>query len=92
MLKKTLQPYLQKLISRGITGRVVAKELGISEEHLSRTLKGMGIAREPAQKRKQKEATSKRREQIEALAKTMPAAEAAKQANCSIRTIYRYRS
>lgn len=91
MLKLRLRPYLEQLRTRQMTNRAVAKELGVSEEHLSRVLKTL-ITKEPAfDPGKRKELLAARRQHRIAAAQTLPVAEAARAAKCSVRTIYRLR-
>jgi transcriptional regulator with XRE-family HTH domain len=94
MLKRDIQPYIPDLKARLITNREVARLLNVTEAHLSRTLKDLEIAKEPAKnhRQQQKQLTKTRKEHRLSLSKRLPPEEAAKAANCSIRTIYRYRN
>jgi len=87
---------LEDLRTRKITTRDLAKKLGVSECHLSRTYPGHKINKEPPQPKQPKkvlrEIRNKFRITLAELVKqgTISAEEAAKRANCSSRTIYRH--
>lgn len=86
-----VDPYLPQLRAREMTNREVAALLGITEEHLSRTLKEIGFEKEPAVDRAAlKKATADKKANIAALAAAHPPEEAARLAGVSVRTIYRY--
>lgn len=94
MLRDNIPPYLARLVSREMTNRAVARELGVTEHHLCRTLKQMGVVKEPAQDRSNAgKLLDARRELRTRLANDpdLSLAQAASRANCSIRTIYRYK-
>lgn len=90
---------LEQLRTRKVTNRAAAEALGVSETYLCRTLAELGAE-------KVKGATSEHREQRSTLAKTrtqvreqlakrvnrneMTIEKAAKAANCSVRTMFRY--
>lgn len=91
-LIKTIEPYLDDLRDRKISGRDVAAALQVSESHLSRTLATLGIKRiEPLSKHReaQKALKKARQEYREQVAQIMPIQQAAKAANCHPRTIKR---
>lgn len=94
MLKRDIQPYIPDLKARLITNREVARLLNVTEAHLSRTLKDLGIQKDPAKNARlhQKQLTKTRKEHRASAANRLPPEEAAKAANCSIRTIYRYKN
>lgn len=94
MLKRDIQPYLDRLVKREMTNRAAAAILGVSEEHLSRTLKYLGIVKVPRTKADdpKKDLIAARRSFRIELANTLSVKEAAKRANCSDRTIYRLKS
>ncbi len=96
MLKRTLLPYLDDLRQRKLTNRAVAALLDVSEAHLSRTLKLLEVVKDPIitppNKTKQLLQARKLMRSLAANNKTLTVAQAAKQANCSERTIYRLRT
>jgi hypothetical protein len=94
MLKRDIQPYIPDLKARLITNRDVARLLNVTEAHLSRTLKDLNVVKDPAknQRIQQKQLTEIRKKHRQSAANRLPPEEAAKAANCSIRTIYRYRN
>lgn len=88
-LKTRLDPYLDDLRSRKLTNRALAKILGVSEAHLSRTLQPL-IERAPAPSRKAKQTLRTERKAFrENAAKTMSIKAAASASNCHPRTIKR---
>jgi hypothetical protein len=91
MLKRDIIPFLQALIDREITNRAVAKLLGVSEEHLCRTLTMMRVVKIPAEKRRDPIIIKARREHIAHLAVTLPVKLAAEAGRCSVSTISRYK-
>lgn len=93
MLKTAIQPYIEDLTNRLITNREVATILNVTESHLSRTLKDLGIKKIPAENTRlnQKILNKTRREHRQKLAQTLTPERAAKLANCTVRTIYRYK-
>lgn len=95
MLKEKLAPYLELLKTRSVTNREVAAELGVNETYLSRVLGQMGLKKDPPQsasyRQRQHELFQARIEHRKNVAKTLPAKEAAKAANCSVRTITRWK-
>lgn len=95
MLRDNILPYLPKLVSREVTNRAVARELKVSEAHLCRVLKALGVEKEPAPDRSNAgKLLDARRELRTKLANdpNLTLAQAARQANCSVRTIYRYKA
>lgn len=92
MLKAKLKPYLEALRERRLTNRAVAKLLDVSEEHVSRVLKQLKLQKDPVPDPKKRKALLQTRAELRStLANSMSITEAAKAANCSTRTIYRYR-
>lgn len=92
MLRDDIIPYLDDLKHRRVTNRAVAAQLRVSEEHVSRTLKELGLVKDPAQSRAAaKELVKARYEYRQSVAKTLTPKQAAKAARCSVRTIYRWR-
>ena len=89
-IRTRVKPYLDDLKTRKATNREVAHALECSEEALCRTLKTM-IQKDPPQDR-QAEATLKAQRKAfrYEVANTMSIENAAKAANVSTRTIYRY--
>jgi hypothetical protein len=95
MLRDNIQPYLPKLVSREMTNRAVARELNVTEHHLCRVLKSLGVKKEPAPDRSSAgKLLDARRELRTRLANDpeLTLAQAASRANCSVRTIYRYKA
>ncbi len=92
LLSRDIQPYLEQLKSRELTNRAVAEILGVSEEHVSRTLKALGVKKDVLPGTAERELRATRRQYREHVAKTMPPKQAARAANCSLRTIYRLRN
>jgi IS30 family transposase len=95
MLKKKLKPYLEDLRTKKVTNRAIAKLLNVSETHLSRVLKTL-ITKETGQtykdlREQQRILAQARKEFRLKVAKTLPTKEAAKVANCSTRTIARWK-
>ncbi len=88
-LKQTILPYLPQLKARTLTNRALATQLGVSEAHLSRTLKLLNFKRDPPTPKINLLETRKRIRTR--LANSLPIKEAAAHANCSERTIYRYK-
>jgi DNA-binding CsgD family transcriptional regulator len=93
MLKLKIRPYLADLIARRVTNREVARLLGVTEAYLSRTLKLLEVEKDPPAntRKKQHELVATRKAHRQSLANQLPPARAAREANCSLRTIYRYR-
>lgn len=91
MLKVRLRPYLEMIETRQITNRDLAKELGCSESHLSHTLAILQVSRVQPDYKLRKTLVQARKDYRKHLANTLPPEEAAALANCSIRTIYRYK-
>jgi len=93
MLKLKIQPYIDDLTNRLITNREVATALNVTESHLSRTLKDLGVKKVPAENTRlnQKTLNKTRKEHRQRLADTMAPERAAQLANCTVRTIYRYK-
>lgn len=96
MLKDSLAPYLESLRTRAMTNREVAAALGVNETYLSRVLGQMGFVKDAPQsvkeRQRQHELFAARIQHRQHVAKTLPAKEAAKAANCSLRTISRWKS
>lgn len=93
MLKRDIQPYIEDLRARRVTNRAVAKVLGVSEAHLSRVLRTLGVVKDPANDRQLQHELAVARKLFRAdLASKLPASQAAKLAKCSERTIYRYKN
>lgn len=89
-LIKRIQPYLDDLRDRKVTGRSVAAQLKVSEQHLSRTLARLEVKRVPGKRNKQdQELKATRKAFRELAATTMPIDKAAKAAKCHPRTIKR---
>jgi hypothetical protein len=89
-LIKRIQPYLDDLRDRKVTGRFVATELQVSEQHLSRTLARLEIKRVPGKRNKQdQELKATRKAFRELAATTLPLNKAAQAAHCHPRTIKR---
>jgi hypothetical protein len=90
---------IEALVQRQTTSRAVAAIYEVSEAHLCRTLKLMGVVRVPAPTTTKKAASKRlkatRTECRMALARRVveegkPIHEAAAEANCCVRTMYRY--
>ncbi|MFA9216815.1 MAG: hypothetical protein ACEQSK_06885 [Sphingomonadaceae bacterium] len=93
MLRDLIKPYIPEIVSREVTNRALARVLGVSEHHLCRTLKAMGIVRNPAPSRANHTALLAARKSLRTeLANSKTVAEAARIAGCSERTIYRLRT
>ena len=93
MLKLKIRPYLEDLKSRKTTNRAVAAELRVSEEHVSRVLKALKIQKDPVPDNKARKALLAARKALRTqAAQSLGVKEAAKLANCSTRTIYRFKS
>jgi ParB-like chromosome segregation protein Spo0J len=88
-LKQTVTPYLDDLAERKVTSRDVAKRLGVSEAHLSRTLKDLGIVKAPSERQKASALYHARKEYQALVATTMTPEQAASAAHCSVKTIHR---
>ena len=92
MLRDDLKPYLERLKRREITAREVATTLGTHETYVCRVLKQLGVKREELVKPPSTKELNKARAELRLqLAQTLPVEEAARQAKCSTRTIYRLR-
>ena len=96
MLKQKLCPFLDALRTRKLTNRKVAQLLQVSEAHVSRTLKLLGVVKDPAPdgpaaRAARKELVAARNAYRALVADTLPAKKAAIAANCCVRTIYRSR-
>lgn len=89
-LRTLIKPYLADLCARKITGRQVARDLGITESWVSKTLKEMGVEREkPESRAAKRELRDARLAHREKVAKLLPVVDAAKAANVHPRTITR---
>lgn len=92
MLRDKIKPFIPQIISRELTNRAVARELGVAEESISRVLKQLKVIREEAPNSlARKELNASRRKHRAEVANTLSVKAAAAAANCSIRTIYRLR-
>lgn len=95
MLADKIKPYIPQLVSRDLTNRALAAELGVSESYLCRVLKKLKVKREPAPDPAARAAQAALNEARRAhrldVAKTLSVKDAARAANCSTRTIYRLR-
>lgn len=90
-LRVRVRPYLADLKSRTKTNREVAGLLGCNEQALCRILASLGLEKEaPIDRAAVSRLAKERREFRENVANTMSPADAAKAANVSLRTIYRY--
>lgn len=93
MLADDIQPFLEQIKRREITNREVAARLHVSESHLCRVLKQLGVERDPPPDRKaQAELNRARRAFRENAARTLSVPAAARAAGCSVRTIYRLKA
>lgn len=90
---------LEMLRLRQITNRTVAAQVGVSEAHLARVLAGLGVKKQRGEVVKQREAAKTlaetRKKHRQSLAKAVilgkkTIEQAAIQAGCSERTLYRY--
>lgn len=89
-LRQAIKPFLDDLRDRKITGRQVARELGVSETSLSKTLSKLGLKKIPVQNRAEQRQLRQAREAYRRMVATsMPVKDAAKAANCHPRTIKR---
>lgn len=96
MLRDNIKPYLDQVRRREITNRELARVLGVSEWHVCRVLKQLKVERDPAKSthaagRALLEARAELRTEL-ANDPSLTLAQAARKANCSVRTIYRYRN
>ena len=92
MLRDRIRPYIHKIVTRELTNRALAAELGVAEESVSRVLKQMKVVREAAPNGAAKRELNKTRREFRVqAATTMDIKAAASAAGCSIRTIYRLR-
>lgn len=90
-LRVRVQPYLADLKSRMVTNREVALLLDCNEATLCRVLKGIGVKKEaPIDHAAVSRLAKERKRFREHAANTMSPEDAAKVANVSLRTIYRY--
>lgn len=89
-LIKRLQPHLDDLRDRKVTGRYVANILGVTETHLSRTLKRLGLEKiKTTNRQENKRLREARDEYRRTLATTLPLDQAAAAARCHPRTLQR---
>jgi transcriptional regulator GlxA family with amidase domain len=89
-LIKRIQPHLDDLRDRKVTGRSVARLLGVTETHLSRTLKRLGIEKVKTTSRQENRRLREARDEYrKTLATTLPLKEAAAAARCHPRTLQR---
>lgn len=92
MLRDDIRPYIEDLKARKTTNRAVAQVLHVSEEQVSRVLKQLRVVKDSVpQAKKRRELAKIRREVRETAANSLPIKQAAVEANCSTRTIYRYK-
>lgn len=93
MLRDRITPFLEDIVNRRVTNRAVALRLQVSEEHVSRTLKELGIVKVPAKRRGQaaKDLVAARYAHRQEVANTLAPRQAARAAHCSLRTIYRWK-
>ncbi len=93
-LRFRMKEYLPALQSRQMTNREAAALLGVHEEHLCRMLAEVGFKKEPPANRVDRETAKRLAAEKKAfrtlVANTMTPEDAAKAANVSVRTIYRY--
>lgn len=89
-VKIAIEPYLDALRDRKITGREVARLLGVTESWVSKTLKAAGVTRSKKPSRAEKKALRAARlaHRLHAVA-TMNPKEAAEACNVHPRTIAR---
>lgn len=93
MLRDLIKPLIPQIVSRELTNRAVAAQLGVAEESVSRVLKQLKVVRDEApNSQAKKELNAARREHRITVAQTMSVKAAAAAANCSTRTIYRLRN
>jgi transposase-like protein len=91
-LKTRVKPLIAAIVNRQLTIRAAALQLGVTESYLSKVLISLNVERITAPTRQQvKELNAQRKAHRTHLANTLPPKEAAKAANCTLRTIYRYR-
>lgn len=93
-LRVRIKPYLEDLRSRQMTNREAAEILGCNEQALCRMLSSIGFEREPAMDRTAVTRLNAERKAFrEKVANdpNMTPEQAAKAANVSLRTIYRYK-
>lgn len=89
-LKQRVLPHLADLAAGKVTARALAKQLGVSETHFSRTMKDIGFKRPHKPSRAERRALrAARTEHREHTARTLPVPQAAAAANCHPRTIVR---
>lgn len=96
--KRLTKGILEALAQRKASSKDVAKLYNVSEAHLSRTLRDLGLQKIPAPTMEQKRLskllkasrTAHRLELAKLVLQNKPIYIAAKEANCSISTIYRY--
>lgn len=90
-LRIRVRPYLADLKARNRTNRDVASLLDCDEATLCRVLKSLDVKKDaPVDRAAAKDLSKQRREFREHVANTMTPEDAAKAANVSVRTIYRY--
>lgn len=95
MLRDKIKPYADQIRRREITNRALAHTLGASEWQVCRVIKQLNIKREPAPSRESQRALIESRQEMRRELANNPNVtpeQAARQAKCSVRTIYRYRS
>lgn len=94
-LEELLQPHLDDLRTRKVTNKALATQLGYSPEHISRVLKALNLQKDPhptSIRQSNHQLFAERRAFRVEAAKTLPPKQAARQAKCSLRTIYRYKN
>jgi len=95
MLRDKIKPFIPQIISRELTNRALAAKLGASETHICRLLKQLNVKRDAAPTRANKRALIQARQALRTVLANDPdltMVEAARRANCSVRTLYRYRT
>lgn len=95
MLRDQIKPYLDRIRRREMTNRELARVLNASEWHVCRLLKQLKVQRDPPPSRETNRARLEARKQLRtelANDPTKTLAQAAREAHCSERTLYRYRN
>jgi len=92
-LRDRLKPLIPDIVNRTLTGRAAARRLGVSESHLCRVLKQLHVERAPIPDNPDTALRAARVELRQQLANdpSLTIEQAAARANCSTRTIYRYK-
>lgn len=92
MLKRKIKIFLQALEDREITQREVAARLGYTERHVRNVLRLYRQTKTPSERAMRSKLAKARQQYRKLLAQTLSPRQAAERANCSLRTIYRYRN